>query len=139
MAASEISVDISQAMSTQPVAAADWLIVAPLVITAMGGALCLMLRKNTRLQPVVGVAVLLLLVAACGALLARVIDHGVLTMVAGNWLPPFGIAFTVDPLGATLNRVAQVRQTRREASHPAPAHSHRWRAAGGVVGVRPVA
>ena len=44
-----------------------------------------------------------------------------------------------DPLGATLNRVAQVRQTRHEASHPAPAPSHRWRAAGGVVGVRPVA
>lgn len=102
MAASDISVDISQAMSTQPVAAGDWLIVAPLVITAMGGALCLMLRKNTRVQPLVGIAVLVLLVAACGGLLARVIDHGVLTMVAGNWLPPFGIAFTVDPVGATL-------------------------------------
>ncbi|MHC5654310.1 Na+/H+ antiporter subunit D [Stappia sp.] len=108
MAATELTVDISNAMSMEPVAAADWLMVAPLVLTAMGGALCVMTRKNTRIQPAIAITVLTLLVVVCASLLLRVLDHGVLTMVAGNWLAPFGIAFTVDALGATLALSASV-------------------------------
>lgn len=102
MAASNYNVDLSLAMRMDPVAPGDWLLVAPLVITVLGGALCLMTRKNTDAQPKVAIIFLSLLVAACAGLLARVLDKGVITMVAGNWLPPFGIAFTVDALGATL-------------------------------------
>lgn len=102
MAATDSAVDLSQAMRLEPVLPADWLLVAPLIITILGGALCLMTRKNTDAQPKVAIIFLTLLVLACAGLLAHVLDKGVVTMVAGGWLPPFGIAFTVDALGATL-------------------------------------
>ncbi|WP_186390009.1 Na+/H+ antiporter subunit D [Stappia sp. TSB10P1A] len=108
MAASDYPVDLSQAMRMDPVPPGDWLIVAPLLITILGGALCLMTRKNTDAQPKVAIIFLTLLVLACAGLLARVLDKGVLTMVAGNWLPPFGIAFTVDAMGATLALVSSI-------------------------------
>ncbi|TYC56481.1 Na+/H+ antiporter subunit D [Rhodobacterales bacterium] len=108
MAGSSVTVDLSQAMITAHVAAADWLVVAPSLITILGGSLCLMLRKHTSLQPKLGNAFLGLLVLANLALLARVLDHGIITMVMGNWLPPFGIAFTVDTLGATLSLIASI-------------------------------
>ncbi|KZM49223.1 Na+/H+ antiporter subunit D [Labrenzia sp. OB1] len=108
MAGSSVSVDLTQAMATAPVAAGDWLVVAPALITMLGGSLCLMLRKNTDLQPKVGIGFLGLLVLANLALLIRVLDHGVITMVMGSWLPPFGIAFTVDTLGAMLSLIGSV-------------------------------
>ncbi len=108
MAGSSDYVDYSLAMALAPVAEADWLIVAPSLITMIGGAICLMLRKNTDLQPKLGVAFLGLLVLASLGLLLRVLDQGVLTMVMGGWLPPFGIAVTADPLGATLTFVGSL-------------------------------
>ncbi|WP_428687981.1 Na+/H+ antiporter subunit D [Roseibium sp.] len=108
MAGSSVSADLSAAMITSPVATGDWLVVAPSLITILGGSLCLMLRKNTDLQPKAGIGFLVLLVIANLALLVRVLDHGVITMVMGNWLPPFGIAFTVDALGATLSLIGSV-------------------------------
>ncbi|PVB61068.1 Na+/H+ antiporter subunit D [Labrenzia sp. 011] len=108
MAGSSVSVDLSQAMATAPVAAGDWLVVAPSLLTILGGSLCLMLRKNTDLQPKVGIGFLGVLVLANVALLLRVLDHGVITMVMGSWLPPFGIAFTVDTLGATLSLIGAI-------------------------------
>jgi multicomponent Na+:H+ antiporter subunit D len=108
MAGSPVSIDYSEAMITSPVAAADWLVVAPTLITLLGGSLCLMLRKNTELQPKVGIGFLILLVAANLGLLIHVLDRGVVTMVMGNWLPPFGIAFTADALGATLSLIASI-------------------------------
>ncbi|MTI42660.1 multicomponent Na+:H+ antiporter subunit D [Roseibium hamelinense] len=108
MAGSYPSVDVSAAMVTQPVAAGDWLVVAPVLITMIGGALCLMTRKNTDAQPKLGMIFLSLLVFANVGLLARVLDKGVITMVMGGWLPPFGIAFTVDALGATLSLIASI-------------------------------
>lgn len=103
-----VDVDFSQAWNLTPVSAADWLIVAPVVISMIGGAVCLMARKNTDAQPKLGLIFLVLLVLASGGLLLRVLDKGVITMVMGSWLPPFGIAFTVDALGATLCLIASV-------------------------------
>ncbi|MCX2722236.1 Na+/H+ antiporter subunit D [Roseibium salinum] len=108
MAGSSVSVDISQAMTTAAIPAGDWLVVAPTLITILGGSLCLMLRKNTDLQPKIGIGFLALLVLANLALLIRVLDHGVITMVMGSWLPPFGIAFTVDTLGVTLSMIGSI-------------------------------
>ena len=108
MAGSPVSVDYSQAMNLSAVPAGDWLVVAPTLITLLGGSLCLMLRKNTDLQPKLGIGFLALLVLANFGLLVRVLDYGVITMVMGSWLPPFGIAFTVDALGATLSLIGSV-------------------------------
>ncbi|MFD1694882.1 Na+/H+ antiporter subunit D [Roseibium aestuarii] len=101
-------VDLSQAMTTAPVSAADWLIVAPSIITILGGTIALMARKNTDAQPKVAMLFLTLLVGANGALLLHVLQKGVVTMVMGNWLPPFGIAFTADALGASLSLIASI-------------------------------
>ncbi len=108
MAGSKVTVDYADAMIMTPIAAGDWLIVAPSLITMLGGALCLMLRKNTDLQPKLGMALLGALVLASLALLIRVLEHGVITMVMGNWLPPFGIAVTADALGATLTFIGSI-------------------------------
>lgn len=108
MAGSPVSVDYSQAMNLSAVPAGDWLVVAPTLITLLGGSLCLMLRKNTDLQPKLGIGFLALLVLANFGLLVRVLDYGVITMVMGSWLPPFGIAFTVDALGATLSLIGSI-------------------------------
>lgn len=102
------TVDLSVAMITEPVALADWLIIAPLVVCMLLGALLLMLRKDTRLQPLIAIPGLCVLVLVDAALLAKVISDGPITMTMGRWLPPFGISFTVDLLGAILTLVAGI-------------------------------
>lgn len=108
MAAQSQAADVSQAMLTEPVSLSDWLIIAPVVTMIIGGALCLMLRKRTAVQPLLGVFFLALLVLIDSALLVRVLSDGPATMVMGNWLPPFGIAFTVDAFSAVLSLIAGV-------------------------------
>ena len=100
--------DLSAAMVTTPVPPAHWLAILPVVLCISLGALLLMLRDLPRLQAwiaVTGLAVLLLLDAA---LLRQVVEHGPLTMVMGRWLPPFGIAFTVD-IFKSYGRTAEPR------------------------------
>jgi len=94
--------DISAAMVTAPVSAADWLIVAPVVVPILAGALLLMFRKSVGLQAVFANGVLALLVVLTGGLLAHVATSGPRTMTMGQWLPPFGIAFSADLTGAIL-------------------------------------
>lgn len=82
------------------VAAADWLVAAPVVWCILVGALLLMLRKRTDLQPLIAIPALGMLALMTLALLGHVIQNGTATMTMGRWLPPFGISFTVDLLGA---------------------------------------
>ncbi|PLX39036.1 MAG: Na+/H+ antiporter subunit D [Hyphomicrobiales bacterium] len=102
MAAESHAVDVSHAMVTEAVALGDWLVILPMVICILGGAVTLMLRKKTSFQPWLAIFLLTLLVAVDVGLLLRVLEKGPVTMVMGRWLPPFGIAFTVDTVGALL-------------------------------------
>ncbi|WP_417434775.1 Na+/H+ antiporter subunit D [Hoeflea sp.] len=97
---SETLQDLSTVYVMQPVAAADWLIIAPVVWCILVGAILLMLRKRTDIQPVIAIPALGVLVLMTLGLLAHVFENGTLTMTMGRWLPPFGISFTVDLLGA---------------------------------------
>jgi len=97
---SESLQDFSLVYTMHPVAAADWLIVAPVVWCILMGAVLLMLRKRTDLQPLIAIPALAVLALMTLGLLAHVIQNGTLTMTMGRWLPPFGISFTVDLLGA---------------------------------------
>ncbi len=81
-------------------AIADWVIVLPLVLCLMGGALLLVLRSFVRVQMWVCLAVVLVVLACDAALFLRVFEGGPLTMTMGNWFPPFGISFTADIAGA---------------------------------------
>ena len=80
--------------------------IAPVVIPIALGALLLMLRHHLRWQAAFASGGLLLMLAANAALLARVLADGPLVMTMGRWLPPFGISFVADPLGAGFALVA---------------------------------
>ena len=97
---SELAALKAEAMTTGPVAASDYLIVLPVVICFIFGAGLLMMRKRTGRQPWVAIPGLALLFAVDLALLAKVATEGTQTMMMGGWKPPFGIAFTVDLMGA---------------------------------------
>lgn len=93
-------------MITFPTYPGDWMIILPVVVCLVGAALLLMVRQLREVQlPLallgVGVAALCTL-----TLLLRVIAVGPVSMTMGNWLPPFGISFTADLMGASFALVA---------------------------------
>ncbi|MDH6230090.1 multicomponent Na+:H+ antiporter subunit D [Mesorhizobium soli] len=102
------AVDVAGAMIIGPVPAVDWLIVAPVLIPLIFGALLLMFRHEMRWHGIVALIGLAALVGADAALLSRVLEHGPLSMTMGSWLPPFGISFTADALGATFALTAGI-------------------------------
>lgn len=99
-ATSHSSVDLTAALAPIGAPISDWLVVLPAVWCLLAGAVLLMLRKHTKIQPPLAIAALALLCIFEVLLLAKVSANGPVTMVMGRWLPPFGIAFTVDLLGA---------------------------------------
>lgn len=78
----------------------DWIVILPVVLPLMAAALSLMLYRASGAQAVfaflIGATVLLCDVQ----LFLRVLENGPLTMTMGRWLPPFGISFAADVLGA---------------------------------------
>ncbi|WEA61114.1 Na+/H+ antiporter subunit D [Rhizobium sp. BJ04] len=102
MAAPTATIDLSAALITAPVPIGHWLAILPVAHCITLGAVLLMLRAHPRLQAWLAISGLTALVLIDAALLAKVAAEGPLTMVMGRWLPPFGIAFTVDLFGALL-------------------------------------
>ncbi len=102
------NIDLSVAMITEAPPLADWLVIAPLLLCMVVGAVLLMIRKETRAQPIVAIPGLVALVIVDAALLLHVMANGPVTMTMGRWLPPFGISFTVDILGALLTLTAGI-------------------------------
>ncbi|WP_276118808.1 Na+/H+ antiporter subunit D [Pararhizobium qamdonense] len=100
MAAPASPADLAAALVLQPVAALDWLVVLPVAWCIAVGAILMMIRHRSAAQPLIAVFGLIVLVALDAALLWHVTESGPVTMVMGRWLPPFGIAFTVDLTGA---------------------------------------
>lgn len=90
------------AMIATQTALADWVIVLPLVLALLGAALLLMLRHVLHLPALVAGLVVIGIIACEVSLLARVMIEGPLSMTMGKWLPPFGISFTADILGAAF-------------------------------------
>ncbi len=101
---------LERAMATAPVLPEHWLIVAPVLIPLAGGAALIALRhRDQRGRALSGWLSLLFLalnLAVNLGLFAMVSANGPQTMVMGRWLPPFGIAFTVDLLGAAFSLAA---------------------------------
>ncbi|MDB5615481.1 MAG: Na+/H+ antiporter subunit, partial [Devosia sp.] len=89
-------------------AAADWVIVLPLVLCLMGAAVCLMLRRVGSFGFAVSALVICAAIACEIALLLRVFEIGPLSMTMGKWLPPFGISFVADLFGAAFALAAAV-------------------------------
>ena len=91
-----------------PVPAADWLIVAPVVLMLIVGALLLMMRKRTDWQAGIAIAALAVNLVICANLVLKVAAQGTVVMTMGRWLPPFGITFAVDMLGALFALAAGI-------------------------------
>ncbi len=98
--------DIAGAMVAGPVATADWLVIAPVALPIAVGAILLMVRKEVRWHAALAGLGLAMMVLANALLLMRVLVEGPLVMTMGRWLPPFGISFTADVLGASFSLVA---------------------------------
>jgi multicomponent Na+:H+ antiporter subunit D len=78
----------------------DWVVVLPVLLCLLGAAALLMLRAQLKLQVWIANAVVLLVVICDAVLIQRVTATGPLSMTMGKWLPPFGISFTADLMGA---------------------------------------
>lgn len=83
-----------------------WLVILPVVLCLGMGAGLAMIRRNIALHAPIAIMSLAALCLLDGILLRQVVTHGPMNMVMGRWLPPFGIAFTVDVLGASLALLA---------------------------------
>jgi multicomponent Na+:H+ antiporter subunit D len=107
-APSSTPVDLSAALVLAPTTFADWLVVLPMALMIGAGAVLMMIRHRIRLHGTIAICALGALVVLDAALLIKVWSGGPVTMVMGRWLPPFGIAFTVDLFGAAMALAAAV-------------------------------
>jgi len=98
----ESYVDISEAMVVEPIGLIDWLIVMPVALPIIFGALLLIFRKAPQTQAIGAVIGLSLVFAAEIGLLLRVINEGPFSLTMGRWIPPFGISLVADFLGVVL-------------------------------------
>ncbi|EAU43323.1 hypothetical protein FP2506_10776 [Fulvimarina pelagi HTCC2506] len=90
----------AEAMTQGAVPLIDYSVILPVAICFIFGAGLLMMRKSIRWHPLIALPGLVLLFLADLTLLYRVATQGTVTMMMGGWLPPFGIAFTADLMGA---------------------------------------
>jgi multicomponent Na+:H+ antiporter subunit D len=87
---------------------ADWIIILPVVLPLIGAALLLMLHGLRDLHWALAIAVATAVLACDVELLRRTLETGPMSMTMGNWLPPFGISFTADAMGAGFALAAAV-------------------------------
>lgn len=102
------SVDLSQAMIMAPSTPSDWLIISPIIITILAGAIMVMLRSKPNIHAYLATIAMAMVVACELLLLQNVLEHGPQSMTMGRWMPPFGISFTVDAMGALLAAVSGI-------------------------------
>ncbi|HEY4203256.1 MAG TPA: proton-conducting transporter membrane subunit [Devosiaceae bacterium] len=95
-------------MSSAVTPIADWIVVLPVLACLMGAALLLMLRQTRLYLAGLAIVVVVAVIACEAALLQRVLVQGPLTMTMGRWLPPFGISFSADIMGAAFALAAAV-------------------------------
>jgi multicomponent Na+:H+ antiporter subunit D len=93
-------------MAAHATVLADWVIVLPVVLCLLGAAALLAARTVAGVQSWGCAAVLLAVLACDGTLVGRVLADGPVAMTMGNWLPPFGISFTADLMGAGFATLA---------------------------------
>lgn len=86
----------------------DWTIILPVVLCLIGAALLLVMRFAPEFHLPLTLLVVAGVLACDAALVLRVLAQGPVSMTMGNWLPPFGISFTADLMGASFALLAAV-------------------------------
>jgi len=100
--AAPLSEAVDAAMLLAPAGLSDWLVVLPLMIPVVTGALLVLLWRRLSRQRAVAIAGLAALLVSDLLLLWKVLGSGPAVMYMGAWRPPFGIVFAADTLGVTL-------------------------------------
>lgn len=123
MASPDLAQLMTEAMVPLAVAPRDYLVVAPVALSMLFGAALLCLRRRPERHTFIALPGFALVFLVDLLLLRRVASEGPVTMMMGAWKPPFGIAFTVDLMGAlflvTAGFVALVVAVHAAVSVPA--------------------
>lgn len=104
----EILAGLPPAFIAGPTLMADWIVVWPLALPLIGAAVLLMGRSRPAWQAAFACAILLAMVLSEVLLVQRIATSGPVVMTMGRWLPPFGISFAADMLGASFALVAGI-------------------------------
>ena len=107
-ATSTETLELPRAMIEVATAASEWVLILPVVLALMGAALLLMLRNSRGGQAGFALLVVVAIIVCEIELLLRVLENGPQTMTMGKWLPPFGISFTADVMGAAFSLAGAV-------------------------------
>ena len=78
------------------------LVALPILIPMLGGAIGLLAWRSRVLQRGIGLATSLALLIATIALMAEVLDRGIVVSRTGNWPSPFGIILVADIFSAAM-------------------------------------
>ncbi|HHG90178.1 MAG TPA: Na+/H+ antiporter subunit D [Devosia sp.] len=100
--------ELPAAMLQTATAAGDWRLILPVVIALMAGALLLVLRHSRGSQSGFAILAVVAIIVVEIDLFWKVLETGPLAMTMGNWLPPFGISFAADLMGAGFALAASV-------------------------------
>ncbi len=87
------------------------LVLTPLLVPLTTALLCVLTQAQRRLQQRVSLAGAVALLLCSVALLRQVLQDGAVSVVAGDWPLPFGIAFAADRLSAALVTMTGVMVT----------------------------
>ncbi len=99
---------LTDAMRALPTAVTDWVLVWPVALPLIGATVLLITRGRPAWQSTFAFMVLVGVVMSEVLLVQRIAATGPLAMTMGNWLPPFGISFAADMLGALFALVAGI-------------------------------
>ncbi len=99
---------VAQSMLNEAPALSDWLVVTPVIIPFVFAAIIVMQRQRVDRHGPIAIAGFVLLVLCNIGLVNAVRSDGVIVMAMSNWIPPFGISFTVDIVSALFALVASV-------------------------------
>ena len=86
-------------------------LIYPLLLPFATAALCLLLWKRAAMQQALSIAGAVAHLAACGAVLSKVVSGGIQVLYVGNWPPPFGISLVADHLSALMLMVTGILGT----------------------------
>jgi multicomponent Na+:H+ antiporter subunit D len=85
-----------------------WTIILPVIIPLLGAAVLQLLRQAREFHLPLALLTVGAVVLCDLLLVLQVLSAGPVSMTMGGWLPPFGISFTADLMGATFAFVAAV-------------------------------
>lgn len=101
-ATSTENLELPHALLDVATSVSEWVIILPIILALMGGALLMMLRNSRDGQAGFAILIVLAIIGCEIELLLRILAEGPQTMTMGKWLPPFGISFTADVMGAAF-------------------------------------